>query len=484
MPVCNLKIIDQVNVKFENLDPHTRKIICDTLKFMIPSARHTPKYKLGRWDGKVGFATVGGGTYINLLDRILDIVTNAGYDINLIDQRPEYNFHFPEITEYSLSQYNWPIGHELAGQPIMLRDYQAASINLYLNNLQSIQVISTGGGKTIITALLCKLCEPYGRTITIVPSKSLVMQTEEDYKTIELDVGVYYGDRKDWNKQHTICTWQSLVALEKKDTDEEVSLDEFMKDVVSIIVDEAHTIKGKELKSLLCTSPCSNVPIRWALTGTIPPEEFEFVSLLSSIGPVVGGIRADTLQKEGILANCQIETLQLNDKHVEFKNWHDEINYISTDKIRLEWVSNFIAKLAETGNTLVLVSSRELGKQLNKALPGSAYVNGSVTALKRKKEYKKIQQAENEILIGTYGVASTGINIPRIFNLVLIEPGKSFIRSIQSIGRSIRRAHDKDFALITEITSTLTYSKRHLSKRKVFYKEAGYPHIVKKVNYR
>ena len=66
-------------------------------------------------------------------------------------------------------------------------------------------------------------------------------------------------------------------------------------------------------------------------------------------------------------------------------------------------------------------------------------------------------------------------------------PNENFSKNninVKSIGRTIRRAHDKDFALITEITSTLTYSKRHLSKRKVFYKEAGYPHIVKKVNYR
>ena len=37
--------------------------------------------------------------------------------------------------------------------------------------------------------------------------------------------------------------------------------------------------------------------------------------------------------------------------------------------------------------------------------------------------------------------------MPRIFNLVLIEPGKSFVRVIQSIGRGIRKAEDKERAL-------------------------------------
>ena len=77
-----------------------------------------------------------------------------------------------------------------------------------------------------------------------------------------------------------------------------------------------------------------------------------------------------------------------------------------------------------------------------------------------------------------------GINIPRIFNLVLLEPGKSFVRVIQSIGRGIRKAQDKDSVQIWDITSSAKFSKRHLTERKKFYKEANYPFTVEKVNYK
>jgi superfamily II DNA or RNA helicase len=77
-------------------------------------------------------------------------------------------------------------------------------INKFLENPQCIQEIATGFGKTITTATLAKICEKYGRTITIVPNKSLVEQTEEDFINCGLDVGVYYGDRKDLYKTHTI----------------------------------------------------------------------------------------------------------------------------------------------------------------------------------------------------------------------------------------------------------------------------------------
>jgi len=92
---------------------------------------------------------------------------------------------------------------------------------------------------TITTATLSQLCEPYGRSMVIVPSKDLVLQTEEDYKNVGLDVGVYYGDRKELGKTHTICTWQSLDALDKKTPDQSVlQLAEFIDGVTAVIVDE------------------------------------------------------------------------------------------------------------------------------------------------------------------------------------------------------------------------------------------------------
>ena len=90
----------------------------------------------------------------------------------------------------------------------------------------------------------------------------------------------------------------------------------------------------------------------------------------------------------------------------------------------------------------------------------------------------------NKVIVATYGVAAVGINIPRIFNLVMLEPGKSFVRVIQSIGRGIRKAEDKDYVNVVDITSDLKYSKRHLTKRKVFYKEQGFRHTITKVEYK
>ena len=91
---------------------------------------------------------------------------------------------------------------------------------------------------------------------------------------------------------------------------------------------------------------------------------------------------------------------------------------------------------------------------------------------------------ERTLVVATHGVAAVGINIPRIFNLVLLEPGKVFVRVIQSIGRGVRKAQDKDHVEIWDITSTAKFSKRHLRERKTFYKEANYPFTIEKVKYK
>ena len=312
MPHCNIVIKDEVNVKLEGLDLVTRRKLTNTFKYEIPGARYMPAVRLGRWDGTVSFFSMGGASYVNLLPEMFPIIEADGYDIDLEDARSEYEIKFDKVDENTLSHKVWPKNHPSAGQPIVLRDYQVDTINKFLENPQSLQEIATGAGKTIITATLSMMCEPYGRTIVIVPNKSLVTQTEEDYVNLGLDVGVFFGDRKEFGHKHTICTWQSLNILEKntKNGDISFTMQDFIEDVNCIMIDEAHMAKADVLKRLL-TQPFAHCPIRWGLTGTVPKEDFAFKALLVSIGEVTNKIGASELQDKGVLANCHVNILQL-----------------------------------------------------------------------------------------------------------------------------------------------------------------------------
>jgi superfamily II DNA or RNA helicase len=334
-----------------------------------------------------------------------------------------------------------------------------------------------------MTAALSKSVEHLGRSLVIVPNKSLVTQTEADYINLGLDVGVYFGDRKDYGKTHTICTWQSLNNLFKNTDKGEETLDEFFfEDIACVIVDEVHMAKADVLKTML-TGVFSNIPIRWGLTGTIPKDKMDQVSLLVSLGPVIGKLSAKELQDRGVLAQCHVNIVQLKDK-VEFTNYQSELKHLLEDSNRLDTIAALIDKVNLTGNTLVLVDRVNAGKEIVSRLGTNAvFVNGGTSLSDRKDEYDEVATSDDKIIVATYGVAAVGINIPRIFNLVLIEPGKSFVRVIQSIGRGIRKAEDKEHVQIWDVTSSCKFAKRHLTQRKAFYKEANYPFTVEKLDY-
>jgi len=276
MKKCTITIKDEVNAKLEGIEPTERRALTKLFSYEIPGSRYLPAVRLGRWDGKVSYFSLTGSTYINLLPEIIPVLDRAGYDIELNDVR-EYSttFQFTTVDEHTFSECLWPKGHPAVGQPILLRDYQVSVINNFLSNPQSIQVAPTGAGKTIITAAMSYSVEKYGRSIVIVPNKSLVTQTESDYRNLGLDVGVYFGDRKETGRTHTICTWQSILALIKKTHtgESDYTISDFLEGVVCVICDEVHSCKADQLKSML-SGVMAHIPIRWGLTGTIPKDKF------------------------------------------------------------------------------------------------------------------------------------------------------------------------------------------------------------------
>lgn len=478
---CKLTLLDEVNCKFEGLNPSIRQEMIRATSYVLPYARHTPAGKMGRWDGKVNFMNLGGSTYYHMLDLLLPILEKHDIMIEVDDQRIQHNFEFEEIDENIFDYVEFPAGHHMEGQSIVLREHQVNAVNEMLKNNHGLLLASTSSGKTLITAALSKTVEQYGRTIVIVPSTDLVQQTYDDYEMVGLDVGMFYGDRKEFNHQHTITTWQSMNSLWKKTKKDEVPLTEqdihdFISGVVCFMVDEAHTAAADALQSVL-GQVMRNIPLRWGLTGTIPKDPVLVAKIKCNIGDVVFTISAKELQDKKILSTCNVNCIKLKST-LKFANYQDELKYLVTDRDRMKYVASLIAAIAETGNTLVLVDRLEAGELLCEFLgiPKSEFVRGNTKKKDREASYGEIRWADNKILIATYGVASTGISISRLYNVVLIEPGKSFVRTIQSIGRGLRRAEDKDHVEIYDIYGSNKYSAKHSRERIVYYKEVEYPY--------
>jgi superfamily II DNA or RNA helicase len=480
---CEIIILDEVNVKIQNLETKDKKILREKFRIFNPSAKYNPYYTIGKWDGYENFFHLSGKTYLNLLDEILQYLYDNNYEIEIEDRRKKYNFKFEKIDEYFLKNMNvrWDQNHLNGGEFILLRDYQVEAINSFLDRLTGIKEIPTGAGKTIIIACLAKILEKYGRTITIVPSKSLILQTKKDFDLLKLDTGLLYGDQKDIENKHIISTWQSLESINKmKKIAGEDLLRNFSSDIVAVIVDECHAAKAKVLQNIL-SGPFSHIPIRIGITATVPRTKLEYIPLKCCIGEMIDQIEIQELQKKGILSECEIKIYQSDDKGKVFPNYQSELQYLYKDENRIKKLVDLINEIRKTGNTLVLVDRISTGENLEKNIENSVFIKGKTKVKERMKEFESFSFENDKLLIATFGICSTGINIPRIFNLVMIEPGKSFIKIIQSIGRGIRKAKDKKKVIICDICSTTKYSNKHMKERIKYYNSAGFKYDITKI---
>ena len=179
-----LEIQDFVNCRFHNLEPSLKRQLRKELRYFVPYAPHTPMYRAGYWDGYEHFFDQGGRTYNGLLEKVIPFLVDRNIEIELEDKRESFDFEFSEVTSDFFSYKTWPKNHKHEGEPISLRQHQVDALNLFFEHPTCIQELPTSSGKTIITATMSYCCEKYGNTIVIVPNKSLVTQTEEDFRNL------------------------------------------------------------------------------------------------------------------------------------------------------------------------------------------------------------------------------------------------------------------------------------------------------------
>lgn len=486
---------DQVKCLVNGLTAQDKDMLYKEFSVFIPTARYQSKYKLGMWDGKIHYFTLTNQTYVNLLPKIFEKLDISKYEVEYV--YPDEWLNDPdlgeEINEDFFAPQVWYKGHRLEGQPIKLEEHQVKIINTCINNHRCLIDSCTSSGKTIMSAALAKLCQPFGKVILVVPSQDLCIQSADEFKLLGLDTGIVGCGLREFNHNIIVCTWQTINSLErrtkgsKKVKENPLSAEELKtlkSGVVALIFDECHQSKSTEIQKVI-TETFKDVPIKWGLTGTIPKEKSEYYCLLTSLGDKAVSVKSHELQEKGFMASCNINCIRLMDDAV-FMDYEDEVNYLSTDDKRLSYIATLIKNIADSGNTLVLlnriVTGEILERKLNNLGADVVFLQGSVSIKKRKEEYKEVNTVNNKCILATAQIAATGINIPRLFNLVILDFGKSFTRSIQSIGRVLRLAKDKTSANVFDISSILKYSRRHFNERIKYYDDEQHPYHIYKID--
>lgn len=473
--VATITVKDEVWMTVTGLATEDNTFLWKHFGVEVEGSFFMPARRTGKWDGKIRFFDKNGKIYLRLLEEVLPFLEKWGYEIDLQDTRRPV----PAVsTRVTANMFDGKSQVE-----IRIRPYQLDAVNSALEAGAGIVLAATSSGKTIMCAALCEAMGAHDiRCLLIVPSADLVEQTVNTFKLAGVDVGTYSGSKKDLAHQHVVATWQALQNQMHivNGAGQTPGMQLEHRGFQCLIVDECHGAVAKVLGELI-NNHGQHIAYRYGLTGTLPKPKTDQYTIRGSLGEVIYEISAATLMEQGYLAKVEIQPVEIQEVAEEdFPDYASEKAYTSKQATRLDFIADYIIDRASVhGNTLVLVNTIKQGQQLQKLIKDSVFLYGATENDVRAEWYSTFANRDDLIVIASFGIASTGISIDRIFSLFMLDSGKSPIRTIQSIGRSLRKGHDKDTAAVYDVYSSLKWGKKHARERVKYYKEAQYP--LKKV---
>lgn len=462
--------------------------------FEVPGARFTPAFRAKIWDGKIRMYDLHRKTlYVGLIKYVQDFADRNEYEIKYLnDVVTTTDISTGDVKEYA----EWLNLHG-RGQPIEIRDYQLDAIHQALTTERTVLLSPTASGKSLIIYTTMRHHLEEGRKcILVVPTTSLVEQMYADFKDYSSENGwkvdrhcqkLYSGFPKEFDSDVLITTWQSIY---KQPT---AWFNQF--DV--IFGDEAHQFKAKSLSTIM--DKMTNVRYRIGTTGTIDNKKVHKLVLEGMFGPIYKVITTKELMEQGSVADLKIKCLVMKydeiTRKIRNKNQYaDEMDFIVTHDKRNKFIRNLAINCE--GNTLVLFQYVEKhGKPLYEMIKSKVHDNRKVffiyggTDVEAREAARSLTDKETDaIILASFGVFSTGINIPSIENVIFASPSKSKIRNLQSIGRGLRLKEGKTHCNLFDIADDLhwkswkNHTLRHLQDRVQIYAEEKFSYKIVEVD--
>jgi superfamily II DNA or RNA helicase len=482
--------VNEVYAKIE-CEKHVAKELSEFFTFFVPGYQFVPAYRNRIWDGKIRMFDLRNNTiYIGLLNYIEEFCKERNYSYEI-----QNNLDFEdEFSLYHAKKFTEELKIHSRGDSIEVREHQLDAFIHAMQKRRALLVSPTASGKSLIIYLLFQQLHKYQnlKGLVIVPTTSLVEQLYSDfgdYNNGEMTNihRIYQGKEKESDKDLIISTWQSLYKMPK----------EYFHQFDYIIGDEAHLFKAQSLTTILTS--CINAKYRIGLTGTLDGTKTHKLVLEGLFGSVEKVISTKELIDKQQLSNFQIKCLVLKHTDEEClklkdKTYQEEIEYLITHETRNKFIKNLAVSLGK--NTLILFQMVDKhGRVLYDMIKDTKnignrkifFVYGGTETTDRE-EIRKIMEIENDaIIVASFGTFSTGINIRNLHNIIFAMPTKSSIRTLQSIGRSLRQSDGKEIATLYDIADDLRYKKhmnytlKHFVERTKIYNEEKFTYKLYKI---
>lgn len=361
----------------------------------------------------------------------------------------------------------------------VLREYQVDAINKYINGPKiSMIELTTGGGKTLIlTEIIRKLAY---KTLFIIDKKELMYQTKQTFEEeLGIEVGVI-GDGKKIIKDVTVCTIQTLVSKLEE-------LKEYLSQVRFVIFDECHHIASNSYSNVC--HYLKNTEHRLSVTATAKRTDGNEMVLEANGGPIVFSLTGQDLIEKGYLVKPNIIFKKINNTPQEILEMEQNskqglineeprydkyypnfiVNNIKRNELILQTVNENLNK-----QILILVKLIEHGEILNKIIPNSHWIYGETKSKLRTKTFNDFKSSKINILISTISIFAEGVDIPTLDVVINASANKGDVKTIQVLGRVLRKSENKTQALYYDMFDETTFFRSAALARMNAFKKEGY----------
>ncbi len=477
--------VDVLNGSFIQIhcDESQSQEFSDYFTFDLPEAKYMSNFKRGgrsrgSWDGKIRlFNKRNSQLPLGLFSKFQNLCRERGYSTYISSSRRSEHLLKREWSEIETRDFIARLQPTRSdGDKLTMREDQINAVTKAIRYRRSLILSPTASGKSLISyaiAMWHQSFNPRSKGLVIVPRIQLCQQLYSDWCDYSIANGynardkihiIHAGkDKSADDKSVYISTWQSLYELPP----------EYFKQFDYVIGDEAHEFKAKSLTYIM--NCCVNAWDRTGLTGTLDGSNTNKMVLEGLFGEVERVITTRELMDKGAIAKLNpIKVLCL--KHPKevcniFRktgsSYEDEIQYLISSRPRNKFITNLALSLK--GNTLILYQRVEdHGKILYDILKEKTageerklfFIHGGVESEDREDARRIVENEDNAIIVASYGTFSTGINIKNLHNVIFAAPTKSKIRSLQSIGRGLRKGDAKDNATLFDIADDFRFSEK------------------------
>lgn len=269
-----------------------------------------------------------------------------------------------------------------------------------------------------------------------------------------------------------------------------------------IVVHNCHSVKGKELTRI--AKLCENARFKIGTTGTLPTDKADLLQIKSVMGDVIFELKSKELIDVGVLTKIKIANIIAkypSDFVLQNKgrSYPEEVKMVEEYEDRNKVLKMIIDHTDDKHNILILVNHLKHVKLMQEwfaaQYPGKkvSTITGAVSGKERGEIRTGIENEDGTILLATFATCSTGVNMPKLHDIILFANSKSKIKVLQSIGRGLRKHKTKNVIIVYDIVDDLTYKTKtgrvvdnylikHWKERMAYYKDQQFDTITTSVN--